>query len=129
MNFQLTDDNRKLLLIIAVGVVLFYFLNSRKSTKEGYERAVTGGSYGKVQNEMLWYPYPNQPLVENGYGPRHAKYSPGDKVHSVSYVYPDYNATVNEAHGCVGMPCPPAFGGEDVMCYRCPQPKVYDSGR
>jgi hypothetical protein len=125
MNFKNTET-QKLLFIFVVIAILFYFLNPT-STTEGYARPVMGGSYGGVQNEIYWN-YPHLPTIENP-SKRHAKYSVGDKVHAVSYVYPDMNATVNEAHDCVEMPCPPAFGDEDVMCYKCPQPKRFDSGR
>jgi len=123
MNFEL---NQQVLLIIALAVILFYFM--RNDDVEGYGRPVVGGSYGPVQNEIFWYPYPHQPTIENP-GTRHAKYSPRHKVHAVSYVHPDFNTTVNEAHGCTDMTCPPAFAGEDVKCYGCPQRKGMDSGR
>jgi len=123
---NLNDQTKQVLLIIAVLGLLFYFLHER-SESEGYERVAIGGSYGKIQNEMLWYPYPQQPLPHPG--TRHAKFSPCGKLHGSSYVHPDFNATINEPHGCNGIPNPPAFRGEDVQSYQCPQPKAYDSGR
>jgi len=121
---NLNDQTKQVLLIIVVLGILFFFLYRRR---EGYERVAIGGSYGKVQNEMLWYPYPQQPLPRPG--TRHAKYSPCGKLHSSSYVHPDFNTTINEPHGCRAIPNAPAFRGEDVKSYQCPQPKVYNSGR
>ena len=60
MNFEL---NQQVLLIIALAVILFYFM--RNDDVEGYGRPVVGGSYGPVQNEIFWYPYPHQPTIEN----------------------------------------------------------------
>ena len=120
---NMDDDTQKLLAIIAIIAILLFIFGFRNQN-EGYERAVTGGSYGQVQNEIFWHPYPDMPHP----GTRHIKYDPLGKVHSASYVYPDYNATVNEPHNCKEVGCGPAFSGEDAKCYRCQQPKRYDSG-
>ncbi len=119
---NMDKDTQNVLLVVAVIFVVWYLLKDRR---EGYERAVIGGEYGQVQNEIFWWPYPEMEYP----GTRHAKYDPVDRVHSVSYVYPDFDTTVNEPHGCMQMKCPPAFTDEDVKCYSCPQMKYYDSGR
>lgn len=119
---NIDTDTRKVLAIIAIVAILIYLFG--RSNTEGYERDVIGGSYGKVQDEIFWYPYPDMPHP----GTRHVKYDPTGKVHSSSYIYPDHNVTVNEPHNCEETKCGPAFAGEDVKCYNCPQYKRYDSG-
>ena len=142
MNLDLNDQSKQVLLLIVVIAAILYYLHERRE-KEGYERAVIGGEYGQVQNEIFYHNYPHHthprlPMT----GPRYAKYSlgerhkqvlePCDKLHSVSYVNQDANTTINEPHRCSIMQNPPAFSGaqdSDVVSYGCPQPKVFNSGR
>lgn len=124
---NIDDNTTKILLIIGVALVTYFLI---KNNTEGYQRVVGGGEYGKPQNEIYWYPYPNTPHPGlHSPGTRHVKYDPLDKVHSVSYIYPDNNTTVNEPHNCDEIGCGNAFKNEDVKCYKCPQLKAYDSGR